>query len=162
MTRQLKMVESTKIVQALAPQIPSTSTPDRVSLKDYGRVTVIISALNATTVTGSAIALQQSKDVAGGSAKTLAFDKVWLNDDTGASDALVETAVTSDTFTMDATDSKNLLAVIEINVESLDTNNDFDVLGVTTGDATAQDLDVVYILHDARYKQATPPAAITD
>lgn len=162
MTNQMRMVESTKIVQALAPQIPSTSTPDRVSLKDYGRVTIIISALNATTVTGSDIALQQSTDVSGAGAKTLAFDKVWLNNDTGASDTLVETAVVSDTFTMDATDSKNLLAVLEINAETLDTNNAFDVIGLTTGDATAQDLDVVYILHDARYKQVTPPSAISD
>lgn len=162
MTNSMRMVETTKIVQALAPQIPSTSTPDRVSLKDYGRVTVVISALNATTVTGVAIALQQSTAVAGTGAKTLAFDKVWLNNDTVASDALVETAVTSDTFTLDTTNSKLLLAVIEINTESLDTNNGFDVFGVTTGDGTAQDISVVYHLHDARYKGTTPPTAITD
>lgn len=162
MTNSMRLVETTKIVQALAPQIPSTSTPDRVSLKDYGRATVVISALNATTVTGSDIALEQSTAVDGTAKKTLAFDKVWLNNDTAATDTLVETAVVSDTFTLDATDSKLILAVIEINAEELDTNNDFDVIGVTTGDATAQDLSVVYHLHDARYKQVTPPSAILD
>ena len=157
-----RLVDEFKFVQALAPQIPSTSTPDRVSMKNFGRVTVIISALNATTVTGVAVALQQSTAVAGTGAKTLAFDKVWLNNDTAASDTLVETAVTSDTFTLDTTNSKLLLAIIEVNAESFDTANGFDVFGVTTGDGVAQDIDVVYVMHDARYAPSLADSVIVD
>lgn len=162
MTNSMRMVETSKIVQGLAPILPSSSTPDYVSLKDYGRVTVIIEVDNGSTVTGSAITLKQATAVAGTGEKALAFDKVWQNIDTGASDALVETAVTSDTFTTDTTDDKNLMYVIEVNTEELDSNNDFDSFRVGAADATAAVLSITYILHDARYKQTTPPTAITD
>ena len=44
----------------------------------------------------------------------------------------------------------------------LDVENGFDVFGVTTGDGVAQDIDVVYILHDARYAPSLADSAITD
>lgn len=157
-----RLVEDFKFVQGLPCTTPSTSTPDYVSMKGYSHLTVVIDAKNATTVTGSAITLKQATAVAGTSEKALGFDWVWANVDTGATDTLVKTAVTSDTFTTDTTNSKNLQYVIEVNVEDLDVDGGFDCVRVGTADATATTLNVTYILSGARFKSATPPAAITD
>jgi hypothetical protein len=157
-----RLVETFKFVNALGSVVPSTSTPDYVSLKDYQHFTAVINVKNATTVTGSAITLKQATAVAGTSEKALSFSKVWANTDVAASDTLVETTVTSDTFTTAAVNSKEMQYIIEVDAASLDTNNGFDCIRVGTGDATAATVSVTYILSGARYQQATPPAAITD
>lgn len=156
------LVQSAKVVTGLASVVPSTSTPDYVSLKDYAHFTAIIMVANATTVTGSAITLKQATAVAGTAEKALAFAKVWSNIDAAAADALAETAVTSDTFTTDTTNSKNLMYVIEVDVAQLDVSGGFDCIRVGTANATAATVTVVYILSSPRYSQAVPPAAITD
>lgn len=160
----LRMVDSTKPVTGLAPILPSSSTPDYVSLKNYGRVSVFILVDNGTTVTGSAITLKQATDVSGTSEKTLGFDLVWQNEDTGSAggDLLTETTVTSDTFTTTTTNAKNALYVIEFSTESLDVNNDFSAFRVGTADAVATIISVMYVLHDARYKSTLTDSVITD
>ena len=157
-----RLVDSAKVVTGLGPVTPSSSTPDYVSLKNYGHFTAVILVKNATLVTGSAITLKQATAVAGTGEKALSFTKVWANTDTGASDTLVETAVTSDTFTTDATNSKELMYVIEVDAAQLDTSNGFDCIRVGTGNGVATTVAVLYVLSGARYAQATPPAAITD
>jgi hypothetical protein len=156
------LVQTTKIVTGLAPITPSTSTPDYVTLKDASHFTAIITVDNGNTVTGSAITLKQATAVAGTAEKALAFTKVWANTDTDASDALVETAVTSNTFTTNTTNAKNLMYVIEVDAAELDTNGGFDCIRVGTGDAANTVVSVNYILSGLRYGQATPPTAIID
>lgn len=157
-----KLVETTKIVQGLAPITPSSSTPDYVSMKDASKLTVIIDVDNGDTVTGSAITLKQASAVDGTGEKALAFTKMHANTDTGASDALVETDVTSNTFTTDTTNAKNLQYVIEIDAADLDTDNGFDCVRLGAGDGANMVLGATYILSGLRYPQATPPTAITD
>lgn len=152
--------EQAKIVTGFAPAVPSSSTPDYVSLKNYEKLTVIIIADNATSVTGSAITLKQATAVAGSGEKALAFDTMYANEDTAAGDTLTETAVSSDTFTTDDTDNKNLLYVIEVDAEDLDTENGFDCVRVGTGNAAASAIGVIYILWGQRY--STQPSAIVD
>jgi hypothetical protein len=158
----MQLVNRMKIVTGLAPVTPSSTTPDYVSLKGYDHLTIVIKAKNATTVTGSAITLLQATSVAGSAEKALAFTKMWANADTAASDALTATDVTSNTFTTATTNSKDLLYVIEVKADQLDTNGGFDCVRVGTANATATVLDVTYILHGARYNGTTMPAAITD
>lgn len=162
--RLKRMVDEIKIVTGLASVVPSSSTPDRVSLKKYDGFLAVITVKNATTVTGSAITLKQSTTVAGGSEKALAFDKVWQNEDTASAggDVLAETAVTSDTFTTDGTNSKDLKYVIDVKTESLDVNNGFDVVRVGTGNATAATVNVEYFLYNGRYKPVQADSVITD
>lgn len=159
-----RLVDSAKVVVGLAPILPSTSTPDYVSLKDFGHFTAIITVDNGTTVTGSAITLKQATAVAGTSEKALAFTKVWKNEDVATSDTLVETAVTSNTFTTVATNTLNSVYVIEVDAAELDTSNGFDCIRVGTGDATAAVVSVVYVLSNPRYAGAAlaAQAAITD
>lgn len=156
------LVQSAKPVTGLDSIVPSSSTPDYVSLKDYAHVTAIILVKNATAVTGSAITLKQATAVAGTGEKALGFTKAWRNIDTAAADALAEFAVTSDTFTTDATNSKNLMYVIEVDAAELDVDGGFDCFRVGTGNATAATVTVLYILSSPRYSQEVPPAAITD
>lgn len=152
--------EQVKVVTGLLSTVPSTSTPDYVSLKNYERCMVLIQVKNATTVTGSAITLKQATSVAAGSEKALAFTKAYRNIDTADADALAEFAVTSNTFTTDSTNSKNLMYVIEVKGEDLDVNNGFDCIRVGTGDATAATVSVTYLLFGAKFP--TTGSAITD
>lgn len=152
--------EQCKIVAGLCPITPSTSTPDYVSLKGYERVTAIIMVDNATTVTGSAITLKQATAVAGTGEKALSFAKAWRNIDIDAADTLAEFAVSSDTFTTDATNNKNLLYVMEVKAEDLDVNGGFDCFRVGTGNATAAVLSVLYVLSGPKF--GTTASAITD
>lgn len=154
--------EMFKFVTGLAPITPSSSTPDYVSMKAYQHLTVVILVDNGATVTGSAITLKQATAVAGTGEKALAFTKMYANTDTGAGDALTETTVSSNTFTTDTTDNKNLMYVIEVDAESLDRANSFDCVRAGTADAANTVLSVLYILSNARYAGATPLTAITD
>jgi len=158
----LPLISYCKPVVGLAPITPSTSTPDYVSLKGYTKFTAVIAVDNGATVTGSAITLKQATAVAGTGEKALAFSTVYADTDIGASDTLVSTAVTSNTFTTDNTNAKNLLYVIEVDAAELDTANNFDCVRVGTGDATNAVVSVVYFLHGARYMPAIAKSAITD
>jgi nicotinic acid phosphoribosyltransferase len=117
---------------------------------------------NATTVTGGAITLLQAQDVAATGAKALAMTRMWANADTGASDTLVATTVTSNTFTTSTTNDKNLLYVIEVLASDLDVANGFDCVRVDSASMANAVGAVIYILDGARYGGTTPPAAITD
>jgi hypothetical protein len=158
----LRLIDKAKVVVGLAPITPSTSTPDTVCLKGFQKLTAIIVCDNAATVTGSAITLKQASVVANTDEKALAFDKVWANADVAASDTLVETAVTSNTFTTANTDNKNLLYVIEVDADDLDADNAFDCVRVGTANAVNTVVSVTYILHGQKYGSAIADTAITD
>lgn len=153
--------EVVKPVTGLAPILPSTSTPDYISLKNVLRMTVVILVDNATTVTGSAITLKQATAVAGTGEKALSFDKMFANIDTDAGDTLTETAVVSDTFTTDSTNAKNLMYVIDITPEMLDLANNFDCVRVGTGNAVAAIVSVLYLCK-MKSGAASPKSVIID
>jgi hypothetical protein len=152
-THLQRLLDRAHIITGLAPIVPSTSTPDYVSLKGYGGMTAIVIVDNATTVTGSAITLKQATDVAGTGEKALAFDKMLANIDTAAASALTETAVTSNTFTTTAVDNKNSLYIIDVPLKNLDSG--FDCVRVGTGNATAAVVSVIYVLYDPVYSGQT-------
>lgn len=154
MNLNANLTEQIKIVEGLLGVVPSTSTPDYVSFKNFERALVLISVKNATTVTGSAITLKQATAVAGTGEKPLAFTKALRNLDTAAADALAEFAVSNNTFTTDNTNSKNLMYAIEVKAEDLDVNGGFDCIRAGTGDATAATVTVTYLLFGAKVKGA--------
>jgi hypothetical protein len=165
MLQSLRLVDGAKVVYG-SPIIGALATTngdcDYVSLKNFDRCTIIIAVDNATTVTGGAITLKQATAVAGTSEKALSFAKVWANTDTAAGDTLTETAVTSDTFTTDTTDNKNLLYVIEVEASALDRANGFNCLRVDSLLMANAVGAVLYVLHGTRYKSPAAVAAITD
>jgi hypothetical protein len=160
----LKLHEFAYPITGLAPVTPSSSVPDYISMKMVGRIGAVILVKNATTVTGSAITLKQATAVAGTSEKALSFTTAWRNIDTAAAggDILAEFAVSSDTFTTDNTNSKDLIYVIDIHKDMLDVANGFDCVRVGTGNATAAVLSVLYLCYGNRYDGTTRPTAITD
>lgn len=152
--------EQVKVVEGLIPTVPSTSTPDYVSLKNFERVMILIIVKNATTVTGSAITLKQATNVAASGEKALAFTNYWSNIDTATADVLAAQTAVSNTFTTNNTNSKNLMYIIEVKAEDLDVNNGFDCIRAGTGDATAATVGVYYFLYGAKFP--TTVSAIID
>lgn len=136
-----------------------------VSMKGYARCQIIISIADGTTVTGSTITLKQATAVAGTNEKALAFSRMLANTDYAASKALVETAVTSNTFTTQTVNSKDSLYVIDVKAEDLDVANGFDCLRVDgTGHAAtaSRGCVVLYNLYGKRYSDTTPVQAAAD
>lgn len=164
MLQSLKLVDVAKVVQGCPPAALATTAGDGdyVSLKNFDRLTILLAVKNATTVTGGVITLKQATAVAGTGEKALAFSKVWANTDTDAGDTLTETAVTSDTFTTDTTNSKNLLYVIEVKADDLDRANGFDCVRIDSASMANAVGAVLYVLHGTRYKSPAAVAAITD
>ena len=159
-----KLVEQAKFVMGCAPAALTSTAGDGdyVSMKGYRRCTIVLLVLNGSTVTGGTITLKQASAVAGTGEKALSFSTMHANTDCAASDTLVATAVSSDTFTTNTTNSKQLMYVMEVTSEMLDTANGFDCIRIdSTGMANAVG-SVLNLLDGARYGAATPPAAITD
>jgi hypothetical protein len=155
-----RLDEQAKVVVGLAPITPSTTTPDAVSLKNYERCSIIITVDNGATVTGSAIGLLQATDGANTSGKTLAFTRMLANQDIGAGDTWVETAVTSNTFTTLTTDNKNHAYIIDVKASDLDVDGGFDFIAVTTGNAVNSVTSIIYVLYPARYAKAIQGTAV--
>jgi hypothetical protein len=148
-------------VQAAADLLLTTTVGDTkyVSMKNYRRLQIVIDIANGTTVTGSTITLKQATAVAGTGEKALAFTRMLSNIDYGASQVMTETAVSSNTFTTDATNSKNLRYIIEVDSDMLDTANGFDCVRLDgTGHAAtaSRGVTVTYILWGAKYSGANP------
>jgi len=159
-----RLIDNLKFVTGCNPAALTSTAGDGdyVSMKDYAHLTIVLTVLNATTVTGGAVTLLQATDVAAGSAKALAFTKMWANTDTAASDTLTETAVTSNTFTTSTTNSKPLKYVIEIEATDLDTANGFDCVRIDVASMANAVGNVEYILSGAKEKPPLARSAITD
>lgn len=158
------LAEQFKFVVGCPPAALATTAGDGdfICMKNYRRLTIVILVDNATTVTGGAITLVQATEVAGSTTAALAMTRMWANTDVGASDTLVKTAVTNNTFTTSTTDNKNLMYVIEVLAEDLDLANGYDCVRVDSASMANAVGSVLYILDGARYGGSTPPAAITD
>lgn len=155
-----RLDEQVYLVQAASNAALTTTVGDckYVSLKNYRKVSVVIDILNGTTVTGTTVTLKQATAVAGTSEKALAFDRMLANIDVAAGQAMTETAVTSNTFTTDTTNSKSLRYVIDVDCEDLDVAGGFDCFRVDCTGAVNSVGTVGYILYGARYVGASPMA----
>lgn len=160
----LQLTDIAKVVVGCPPAALATTAGDGdyVSMKGYSRATIIIAVDNATTVTGGAVTLIQAKEVAGSTTKALGFSTMYANTDVGAGDTLTETAVTNNTFTTSTTDNKNLLYVIELRAEDLDSDNGYDCFRIDVASMANAVGCVLYILHGPRYASPLATAAITD
>ena len=149
-TSGVRHVDKIVLVEALAPVVPSSATPTVVSLKGYDHITILVNYKNATTVTGSAITLNQGTGGAGTTTltatKALGFTKMYANVNLSDTHAATETAVVSNTFTTDATNSQSGIYMIEISAIDLDIANGFKDIQVGVANATAATIQVWYIL----------------
>jgi hypothetical protein len=132
------------------PQAATSIAGDYISLKNYGGVSILLLVDNTSGTDDGAVTLTQATSVAGGSAKALGFDWVYVNEDTETSDALTKTAVTSNTFDASGVE-KSALYVIEIKAEDLDVDGGFDCLRLNMATVTNGNSAVVYLLHTPRF-----------
>lgn len=156
----------TPILAAAGLLLTSTLGDTRyVSMKGYRGCMILISLADGTTVTGSTITLKQATAVAGTSEKALAFTRMLANTDYASAQALTETAVTSNTFTTQTTNSIDSAYVIDVKAEDLDMANGFDCLRLDgTGHAAtaSRGVSVWYLLYGKRYSGTTPTQALAD
>jgi flagellar capping protein FliD len=140
------ILDNLHFVQALDSVTPSTTTPSRVSLKNAAVAGVLIRYVNASTVTGSAIALIQATAQSGGSTAALGFETYYYKLDTGAADApWTKATAGSNTFTTSTTNSKSGWYFIPIDPATL-TVDTYSHLGVTTGDGANTSITATYVL----------------
>ena len=160
-TENAKFVEQAKVVGCLASATPTSATPRRVSFKGYLRATVIIYGVNASTVTGSAITLLQTTDIANANTdeKAVSFTEYWSDLDVAAGDGLTVQIASNSTFTTTTVNTKEYQYVIEVTPDMLDIANGFDCMRVGTANGVATTLSVEIILWPAKYGK-TPPLAI--
>lgn len=159
-----RLIDNLKFVTGCNPATLATTAGDGdyVSLKNYAHLTIVLTVLNGTTVTGGAVTLKQAQDVGGTGEDVLAFTKMWANTDTAASDTLVETAVTSNTFTTNTTNSKGLKYVIEVDATDLNVSGGFECVRIDVASMANAVGNVEYILSGCKETPAIARSAITD
>ena len=149
-TSGVKHVDKIVFVEAFAPAVPSSATPTCVSLKYFDHITFLIKYKNATTVTGTAVTINQGTSGAGtttlAGTKALAFTKMYAAVNAADTHNMTETAVVSSTFTTDSTNSQSGLYIVEISAIDLDVANKFNTIQIGLGNATAATIQVWYIL----------------
>ena len=130
-----------------------------VSLKNFARAEIDIYIADGTTITACDVTLAQATAVAGTGEKELAFTTVKKAVDLGASQALVSTAVTSNTFKTQTTNSKDSRYVIDVTPEMLDIAGGFDCFrfdGANHAATSSRGCVVTYRLFGPRYSGANP------
>lgn len=154
--------EHFKIVDATAGPVTTNGgvTGDYVTLKNAHKAYIVV---QLTQAVGHATVLspKQASAVAGTGVKAVSAGRIWANEDTAASDTLVEQAAAA-TYTV-TNDVKKKLVIFEIDPDDFDIANGFDVLGFAASDSSQATnfISATYWLAN-RYLQATPPAAISD
>lgn len=133
-------------------------TTDVVSLKNAIRATFVVDLTQAVGH-ASVISLKQATDVAGGTNAAGPVSQIWANEDVAASDTLVkQTDAASYTVTNNI---KKKQVVIEVDPAAL--TEGYDCVYLTVGDSSqATNFVNANVFIATNFKQATPPAAITD
>ena len=159
------LAEQSKIVVGGGPVLLNTAgiTGAYVSMKNYNHLTAIVLLAPASGTDTAAITLKQATAIAGTGAKALPYTSIWKNGAPGTNDTLVKTAVAANSVTTSAAAALELY-VIELDAADLDVAGGFDCVGVDVSDpgSVSTPATVIYILGEARYKQATLPSAVID
>lgn len=151
---EFKIVNGTPVVTT-----NGAVTGDYISLKDAIRVTIVCELLQAVSH-ATALGIKEATAVAPtGAVAVTAVQKIWKNADVSASDTLVRG---TDAATVAATaGATNQQLVIQFDPATLSDGFDCIAATLTASSQSTNYATITYIIQ-TRYKQATPPAAITD
>ena len=160
-----ELIKNVHIVQGLQPVAVSSVTPDYISMRNYGHLTIVLMiAISSGTDTG-AFAIKQATAVAGTSAKAIGnVDTVWKNLDTATEQFTKDTtSCVNGAITVGGV-AKNLIYVFEVDKRDLDVDNSFDCVGCTLADITNGTASIAYILSEPKWmdENATAPVSIAD
>lgn len=162
MARNFRLWEQAQVISLLKPSADSAGrTSAYVSLSNAHKayIVVYVNQGNAATILLSPL---QSSGIAGSDSKALtaaAPIAVNLDTDTTPSDIMtIATAAT--TYTTDA-GTKSKIVIFEIDpIESMDINNKFNHIAVSTGASNASNItSALLILTPLRFAQQNPPTA---
>jgi hypothetical protein len=163
-----RFLESHDIVVGQVPiALGSARTGDTVSMKNWGRCTVVFVGDIGTANEDVTLGLQQCSSVAPSNAKNLTFTRVDTKQGTLSSVGTWTkvTQAAGATYTNTDAGGQQKLWVVEVLVEDLDVDNGFDCLYATTTDAgtAATGLGcLLYILSEPRYGKEGGVSAIVD
>jgi hypothetical protein len=172
------LVEKAQIAQGFLPVAMNAGAPvvDWVSLKEYGRCSVVFFKAVGTAGDDPTITLLQAQDVSGTGSKALTINRV---DKKQAATNLLAVGqfttstpaapATHDTFTANTWTNSDLaeqaaIVVIEVKAEDLDVNNGFDCVTITIADVgtNAQLGCALFLMHEPRDQTVPLPSAIVD
>lgn len=142
-------VSRTRMISVPKDWTGAAGTIEYISLKAYDRVRFVV-ASGAWAGSSSACSLSQATDVAATGAKELAFDYMYTNDSATSGDTLTKTAVSSNTFNIDAANS---IYIVEVNASMLDKANGFDCVAIITASPSSNSdfYSVIAEVYDGRY-----------
>ncbi len=173
------ILEKGQFVTGIIPVALNTNpgaVSDYISMKGYGRCTIVFIKGVGTAGDDPTLTLLQATAVAGTSAKALNITRI---DKKQAATNLLSTGTfttstsaspaTNDTFNANTWTNSDLaeqaaIVVIDVKAEDLDADNSFDCLICNVGDVgtNAQLGCLLYYLHEPRYSMATMSSAIAD
>ena len=131
-----------------------------VSMKSYKKLQILIVVANGTTITAGDVTLKQTTAILTTpftGEKALAFTRILKCADIATSRAMVETAVTANTFGTATTDSKTSVYIIDVDSSMLDGNGGFDCVRcdvVSHAATNPRGAVVIYNLYNPRYSDA--------
>jgi hypothetical protein len=134
-------------VNAFGPATVAGASPLWVNMANVDQLEVLIQGKNGSTVTGSAITLNQGKSNAGANTKALSFTTYFAETDaqnTSVSSVPTLTNATNSTFTTVATNSVAYTYRIPVKGAMLDVANGFNWLQVGAANATNTTLSIAY------------------
>jgi hypothetical protein len=161
-------LEKNQVVAAIIPvdMAAAANNGDWVSLKNYGRVAVILFKAAGTANDDPVFTLRQAQDVAGTGAKALNFTRMdsKVGVQTGIGQFTTTTQAAANTYTDLVSAEAQAVMVVDIKAEDLDTDNGFDCVQLQIPDvgANAQLGCALYILHEPRNAKAVLDSAIID
>lgn len=156
------LTKAAKFVWVTAPNnyTGAAATTEYISMKAYEKVLFIVQT-GAWAAGTAAVTINQATNVSAGSAKALAFTKMYTNDGAPTTDTLTETTVAANTFNLD---TANSLYLIEVNNAMLDVDNGFDCVSLAIASPGVNDdyYSVVAIAYGGRFEELTGISAITN
>lgn len=146
-------------VDVMAPATDAAGrASDAVSLKNVGGVAIVEVSINQGNSATIALTLQQCTDVAGTGAKALAVNvPIYTNQDVATSDVATRAADGVAFTTSAATTRKSVRFVVD--PATLDINNGFDCLRVTTGASNVANLTSARVILFPKYP-STPQSSV--
>jgi hypothetical protein len=149
--------ENVMIVEAIEPLDITGAAKDGnyISCKGASHVTIVINT-GAWAGGTSAVTLNQATDVSETSEKALAFSVMYTNDGATTASALTKTTVTSNTFNLD---TANSMYIIEVDMDTLDADNNFDCIQLALGTpgSNADLVSATYVMSQTRWMGDNTP-----
>lgn len=161
------LLEKCEIVPLLVPQhLGSARSSDVVSLKNFGRCTLVFQKASGSANEDPTLTVLQAKSVAPSNTKALNFTELMIKQGTlnAVGTWTKTTQSAANTYTNTTLSESEAVIVIEFKAEDLDVDNGYDCIQVTIADAGSvnQMGALLAILHEPRFVKEGGVSAIAN